>query len=70
MVKKGVDFPALAAIMTLTALISDNINLELSPTASQDCLDELELDSAEDEAGTRSDGGSGIAKDDFIDTWR
>lgn len=37
----------------------------------QDCLDELELDSAEDEAsstGTRSDGGTGNPKDDFIDT--
>ena len=37
---------------------------------SQDCLDELELESAEDEAGSRSDGGSSISKDDFVDTWR
>jgi len=38
-------------------------------TFEQDCLDELELESAEDEAGSRSDGGSGFAKDDFVDTW-
>jgi len=41
-------------------------------TFEQDCLDELELESAEDEAsstGTRSDGGSGNPKDDFVDTW-
>jgi len=38
-------------------------------TFEQDCLDELELDSAEDEAGARSDGGSGMSKDDFVDTW-
>lgn len=38
----------------------------------QDCLDELELESAEDEAsstGARSDGGSANSKDEFVDTW-
>jgi len=41
-------------------------------TFEQDCLDELELESAEDEAsstGARSDGGSANSKDEFVDTW-